>query len=87
MSKGYTNPSDIQEVESLSRLYDIKLVQAGVYLLDDWLFIYPKSQKWGHRYDNAFGYYERGGLAKFVKKATEEYVFPPTYYGKVNKIV
>lgn len=85
MSKKYTNPVDIEEVEALRELYDVEYVQQGVYLVEDWLFIYPRQQKWGHRFDNAFGYYQRGQLKEFVNKATDEYEFPATYYGKINR--
>jgi len=84
MSRAYTDGRDLVEIEELKKSYDVEKTQAGVYLVEDWLFIYPKNQKWGHRYDNAFGFYERGKLKEFVDKATDEYKFPETYYGKVK---
>lgn len=84
MSNRYqTDPKDINEVEKLKSSYDIVLVQPGVYLLEEWLFIYPKHQKWGHRYEAAYGHYERGHLAEFVEKAVENHKFPKPYYGQI----
>lgn len=66
-----TNPQDIAEVEALRDHYDVEFWQAGTWLVEGWLFIYPKNQKWGERYRQVYGYYERGKLLDFVEKAME----------------
>lgn len=66
-----TNPKDIAEVEALKGDYEVVFWQAGTWLINDWLFIYPKDQKWGERYRQVYGYYERGNLKEFVETAME----------------
>lgn len=71
MSRRYTDPADIAEVEALSSDYSVDNFQVGCYLIDDWLFIWPRRQRWGERYKNIFGHYQRGKLKEFVEKAYE----------------
>lgn len=71
MGKKYTDPADIKEVEELMDTYSVDNFQTGCYLIDDWLFIWPRRQRWGERYKNQFGYYQRGDLRHFVEHAIE----------------
>lgn len=71
MSRKYTNPVDIEEVESLSDYYSVDNFQEGCYLIDDWLFIWPRRQRWGERYKQLYGHYKRGKLKEFVDTAYE----------------
>jgi hypothetical protein len=66
-----TDPRDIKEVEQLSGHYSIEYWQAGTWLIEGWIFIYPKNKKWGERYRQVYGYYERGKLKEFVDTAME----------------
>lgn len=81
--RNYTNPIDIEEVEALSEHYDVVKWQAGTWLVEDWLFIYPKDQKWGERYRGAYGYYDRGKLKEFVDEAMQnKFDLNRVYHGK-----
>jgi len=65
------NPKHIKEVEALKSEYDVVLWATGTYLVEDWLFIYPRNGKWGDRYRRAWGFYDHGNLRQFVEQATE----------------
>lgn len=82
MSRRSTNPSHIAEILILSKEYSIVKHAAGTWLIDDWLFIWPKNCKWGHRYEFAYGHYAFGKLAEFVKQATEKYKLSGQYKGQ-----
>ena len=80
MARKKTNYIDIQEIEAVvSKGYSIEKQSEGVYIFDGWLFLWPKSQKWGERYKNRYGYYDRGNLLNFIKEA-ENYKLTGEYF-------
>ena len=78
-----TNPKDIAEIENLKIFgYDVKFWQSGTWLIDDWLFVYPKNQKDGERYRQVYGHYKRGTLKSFVELANEnKFIEKDIFYG------
>lgn len=78
-----TDPIDIREVKSLAEHYSIEFWQAGTWLVEGWLFIYPKDQKYGEKFRQVYGFYERGKLKEFVDKAMEnKFKESDIFYGK-----
>lgn len=69
-----------EEVEALGDRWTVENPSTGVYLLEGWLFIYPKSKKWGEKYKQAYGFYD--DLETFVEKALTEYKFEQQYSGR-----
>ncbi len=91
--RAYTNPKDIAEVEALSKLgYSVERPinshgdeVAGTWLVEGWLFIWPKNQKYGERYRQVYGYYKRGRLKEFVELAMEnKFKKQDIFFGKDN---
>jgi hypothetical protein len=79
-----TDPKNIAEIEALKDDgYTVEFWQAGTWLVDGWLFLYPKDQKYGERYRQVYGYYESGKLKDFVATAMQnKFEKKKIFYGK-----